>query len=290
MKTSLLVLFTLFLLISLNSYAQVSDTSLVRIETSDGNEYVGIVVSENEQVLVLKTETLGEITLQKVTIRNREIIRKEQVKEGEIWFENPQATRYFWAPNGYGLRKGEGYYQNIYVFWNQFTVGLSDNFSLGGGVIPLFLLGGGPTPVFLTGKVSVPLVENKVNLGAGALAGAVLGEDGGSFGIVYGVSTFGDPDKNFTLGLGYAFAGGEWASSPLINLSGMVRGSKRMYFITENYYVHAGGDGGGIIGLGGRWLIKRASLDFMLAIPFGADMDTFIAFPAIGFVIPFGKV
>ena len=109
-------------------------------------------------------------------------------------------------------------------------------------MIPLFLLGGGPTPVFLTGKVSVPLVENKVNLGAGALAGAVLGEDGGSFGIVYGVSTFGDPDKNFTLGLGYAFAGGEWASSPLINLSGMVRGSKRMYFITENYYVHAGGD------------------------------------------------
>jgi len=289
MKTSFFILLTLFLLITSQLWAQVSDTLLVRIETSDGNEYIGTIVREDEQILVLKTETLGEITVQKASIKNREVIRKEQIREGEVWFENPQSTRYFWAPNAYGLKKGEGYYQNIYVFWNQFTFGLSDNFSLGGGVIPLFLLGGGPTPIFLTGKVSVPLAENKVNLGAGALVGAVVGEDAGSFGIVYGVSTFGDPDKNFSLGLGYAFAGGEWASSPLINLSGMVRASKRMYFLTENYYVHADGEGGGIIGLGGRWLIKKASLDFIFIIPFGADMDTFIAFPAIGFVIPIGK-
>ncbi|HPF51194.1 MAG TPA: hypothetical protein PK335_06440 [Draconibacterium sp.] len=289
MKTSFFILLTLFLLITSQLWAQVSDPLLVRIETSDGNEYIGTIVREDEQILVLKTETLGEITVQKASIKNREVIRKEQIREGEVWFENPQSTRYFWAPNAYGLKKGEGYYQNIYVFWNQFTFGLSDNFSLGGGVIPLFLLGGGPTPIFLTGKVSVPLAENKVNLGAGALVGAVVGEDAGSFGIVYGVSTFGDPDKNFSLGLGYAFAGGEWASSPLINLSGMVRASKRMYFLTENYYVHADGEGGGIIGLGGRWLIKKASLDFIFIIPFGADMDTFIAFPAIGFVIPIGK-
>jgi len=289
MKTSLFILLALFLLITSQTWAQVSDSTIVRIETSDRNEYIGTIVNENEQVLVLKTETLGEITVQKSNIKNREIIQKEQLRAGEVWFANPQATRYFWAPNGYGLKKGEGYYQNIYVFWNQFTVGLSDNFSLGGGVIPAFLLGGGPTPIFLTGKVSVPVVENKVNLGAGALAGAVLGESEATFGIVYGVSTFGDPDKNFSIGLGYAFAGGEWASSPLINLSGMVRASKRMYFLTENYYVHGEGDGGGVIGLGGRWLIKRASLDFIFIIPYGADMDTFIAFPAIGFVIPFGK-
>ncbi|MFV0590063.1 MAG: hypothetical protein ACK5M7_01645 [Draconibacterium sp.] len=62
-----------------------------------------------------------------------------------------------------------------------------------------------------------------------------------------------------------------------------------MYFITENYYAHADGDGGGVIGLGGRWLIRQASLDFMFGIPFGPDMDSFIAFPAIGFVIPFSQ-
>jgi len=289
MKTLILLFIILSFYFSPQLCAQTTDTSLVRIETSDGNEYLGTLVRENEQILVLKTETLGEITIQKASIKNREIVREELVKEGEVWFENPQATRYFWAPNAYGLKKGEGYYQNIYVFWNQFTVGVSDNVSLGGGIIPLFLLGGGPTPVFGTIKVSIPVVEEKVNLGAGILAGAVLGELQATFGIVYGVSTFGDRDKNFTLGLGYAFAGSEWASSPLINLSGMVRASKRMYFLTENYYIHAGGDGGGVIGLGGRWLIKKASLDFMLGIPFGTGVDAFVAFPAIGFVIPFGK-
>ena len=276
-------------LLNFKLFAQATDTTLVRIETKDGNEYIGTVVSEDDKTISLETEMLGVLTIKKADIRSRESIQSEQLVKGEVWFPNPQSTRYFWAPNGYGLKKGEGYYQNIYVFWNQFSYGITDNISLGGGVIPLFLLGGGPTPVFGTFKVSVPVVEEKVNLGAGVLAGMVLGEEQATFGIVYGVSTFGNRDQNFTLGLGYAFVDGDWASSPLINLSGMIRASKRMYFLTENYYVHGEGDGGGVIGLGGRWLIKRASLDFMLAIPYGADMDTFIAFPAIGFVIPFGK-
>lgn len=288
-RSYFILLFCLLLVFSVNVLkGQTQDSTLVNIETTDGNEYTGIVVSENEESLVLKTENLGEITIRKNNIASRIIIKKEQIKDGDVWFENPQSTRYFWAPNAYGLKAGEGYYQNIYVFWNQFTVGLTDNFSIGGGVIPLFLLGGGPTPIFGTAKFSVPVVEDKVNLGGGALVGAVLGESEATFGILYGVSTFGDQDKNFTVGLGYAFAGGEWANSPLINISGMVRASKRMYFLTENYYVHAGGDGGGIIGLGGRWLIKKASLDFMFAIPYGEGMDL-IVLPAIGFVIPFGN-
>lgn len=285
----LLIPFVLFILCTQIAFAQVQDTSLVRIETSDGNEYIGIVTDEDPEKLVLKTEILGEITILKSNIKTRTVVREDQVKGGDVWFDNPQATRYFWAPNAFGLKKGEGYYQNIYVFWNQFTVGVSDNFSLGGGIIPTFLLGGGPTPIFLTAKVSAPLVKDKVALGGGVLAGTVLGEDKATFGIVYGVSTFGNQDKNFTAGIGYAFVAGEWASTPLINMSGMIRTSKRMYLLTENYYVHAGGDGGGVIGLGGRWLIKKASLDLIFAIPFGADMDTFIAFPLIGFVIPFSK-
>lgn len=288
MKSLVLLIFVAIMLISGRALAQTSDSTLVRIETTDGNEFFGKVVREDALIIVLSTTNLGEITIQKTSIKRREIIRQEQVKGGEVWFENPQATRYFWAPNGYGLKKGEGYYQNIYVLWNQFAVGVTDNISIGGGVVPFFLFGG-PTPVFIAPKVSLPLVKNKVNLGAGALVGTVLGEESATFGIVYGLSTFGNPDQNFTIGLGYAFIDGEWASTPLINVSGMVRATKRMYFLTENYYIRGGdGGGGGIIGLGGRWLIKKASLDFMFAIPYGTD-GSFIVIPAVGFVIPFGK-
>lgn len=270
--------------------AQNQDTLMVRIEMKDGNEFIGSVQNEDDTKIVLKTTTLGVITIQKSDIRHKEVVESGSLKDGKVWFANPQSTRYFWAPNSYGLKKGEGYYQNIYVFWNQFTYGLTDNFSVGAGVIPLFLLGGGPTPVFITAKFSIPVEKNKFNVGGGAIAGTVLGEDlDGAIGILYGLTTYGTPDNNLSISLGYGFGGGELVSSPLINVSGLFRISSRFYFLTENYYLNLDNEGGVLLGLGGRWIIKRASLDFMLGIPVSPDMGTFIALPAIGFTIPFGK-
>lgn len=262
---------------------------LVSIETFDGNVFLGEITKEDSLLIVLKTQKLGEITVFKSDIRSQEKVNVQQIKDGKLWFDNPQATRYFWAPNAYGLKAGEGYYQNIYVLWNQFAYGVTDNFSIGGGVIPLFLFGGGPTPVFITPKFSIPIQKDKFNLGGGALIGTVLGESDLSFGIVYGLTTFGTRDNNVSISLGYGFAAGEWAQSPLINISGLFRASSRLYFVTENYYINVGGEGGAVIGLGGRWIIKRAALDFIFAIPVVPDLDAFIALPAIGFTIPFGK-
>ena len=119
--------------------------------------------------------------------------------------------------------------------------------------------------------------------------GTVLGESDAGFGILYGLSTFGSPDYNVSLGLGYGFAGGEWASAPLININGMFRVGSRGYFITENYYLNAGNESALIIILGGRWIIKKAALDFGLFIPV-ADIGEFVAIPWLGFTIPFGKI
>lgn len=94
--------------------------------------------------------------------------------------------------------------------------------------------------------------------------------------------------SNVTFGLGYGFAGGEWASSPMINVNGMFRVTSRGYFITENYYINAGGESMVLLTLGGRWIIKKAALDYGFVIPAGADIGTFIAIPWLGFTIPFG--
>ena len=290
MKTKYLFLFLLLLSATILLQAQTTqDTSIVRIETNDGNEFMGEIVSQDSLKIHLKTQNLGEITILKNNITSQQEVDIKQIKDGKLWFANPQSTRYFWAPNGYGLKKGEGYYQNIYVLWNQFTYGLSDNFSLGGGIIPTFLFAGTPTPVFATVKFSIPIEKDKINIGGGAIIGTVIGEEVGGFGILYGISTFGTPDNNVTLGLGYGFADGEFASSPLINLSGLFRVSSRFYFLTENYYINIDGEGGALIGLGGRWIIKKAALDFIFAIPAFPDMDGFFAFPLIGFTIPFGN-
>lgn len=266
----------------------ISDTTLVQIETTDGNEFIGTILSENADNLVLKTDNFGEITIQIKNIKSRSDIAVQQIKDGKLWFANPQSTRYFWSPNSFGLKKGEGYYQNIWVLWNQFAYGVTNNLSIGGGIIPLFLFAGTPTPVFATAKFSIPVVKNKFNLGAGAIVGTALGESDTGVGMIYGLSTFGNPDKNVTVGLGYGFAGGDWASSPTVNINGMFRVSGRGYFITENYIISGAGETVVMLSLGGRSIIKKAALDYGLFIPFYSDMDTFIALPWLGFTIPFG--
>jgi len=287
MKSKFTVLILFFVFISAFVEAQVADSSLVQIETLDGNEFLGTIVKEDALIIVLKTANLGEITIQKKDIKSRIQVLPRQIKEGKLWFANPQSTRYFWAPNGYGLKKGEGYYQNIYVMWNQFAVGVTDNFSLGGGIIPIFLFGGGPTPFFITSKFSIPIEKDKINLGAGALLGTVIGGDTGGYGMLFGMSTFGSPDSNLSVGLGYGFADGDWANSPLINVSGLVRFSRRGYFISENYFLNTDGEVKGVLGLGGRWIIKKAALDFIFFSPLG--VDSFVIVPGIGFTIPFGN-
>jgi hypothetical protein len=235
----------------------------------------------------LKTEKLGEISIFRSDIKRLETLEVQQIKEGKYWFPNPQSTRYFWSPNGYGLNKGEGYYQNIWVLWNQFAYGLTDNFSIGAGIIPTFLFGA-PTPVFATVKFSIPVKKNKFNVAAGAIAGTVLGEAETGFGIFYGLATVGSHDANVTFGIGYGFAGGEWSQAPMINVNGMFRVSSRGYIITENYILNAGGEGVVLISLGGRSIIKKAALDYGLVVPFTSDGVDF-AIPWLGFTLPFGK-
>jgi hypothetical protein len=64
------------------------------------------------------------------------------------------------------------------VLFNQGGYGVTNYFSIGAGILPVFLFGGGATPVWITPKFSIPVVIDKFNVGAGALAGTVLGESG----------------------------------------------------------------------------------------------------------------
>lgn len=258
------------------------------IKTRDGNEFIGIILQEDDQKIILWTEQFGELTIQKADIIKREIIQEGQMRDGVLWADNPQATRYFFAPNGHGIKSGEGYYQNVWVFFNQVTLGLSDNFSFSVGMVPLFLFGGLPTPIWINPKLSIPVVKDQYNLGAGALLGTVVGGES-SFGILYGINTFGNRDQNVTLGLGWGFAAGNIASSPTVSISGMLRTGPRGYLLTENYLISTGGDSFGIISFGGRRIIKAVGLDFGLLLPISPEMDSFVGIPWLGLTVPFGQ-
>ena len=169
-----------------NSSAQKNPDSTLkyRIETLNGNEYIGEILNQDSAKIYFNIKDLGAISISRSEIKKMEVFDTQKLKNGKYWFENPQSTRYFWAPNGYGLKSGEAYYQNVWVFYNQVSVGVTDNFSIGAGMIPLFLFAGTSTPVWVVPKISIPLVKDRVNLGIGAIAGTVLGVSQSGFGIV----------------------------------------------------------------------------------------------------------
>jgi len=278
MKTtffSLIWLIILFLT-SNNCSAQNEPDSAVlyRIETVNGNEFIGNILSQDSAKIYFRSRQVGDISILRTDIKMMSRIEAQNMKNGKYWFENPQSSRYFWAPNGYGLKAGEAYYQNVWVLYNQVSVGLTDYFSIGAGVIPLFLFAGLPTPVWIV-------------LGLGAIVGTVIGADTKGIGIVYGVSTFGDRNNNLSLGLGYGFAGGEWAKTPLVNLSGMVRLGAGTYLVSENYLIGFGSNLTALMCLGGRSIIRRsAGIDYGVVIPLSSGS---FFLPWLGITVPFGN-
>jgi hypothetical protein len=285
---SVLVFFVLVILTPSFSFAQnQQDSAKNRIETIDGNEYIGIILEQTSEKIRLKTDNLGEITISAFEIKRITPITHILAKDGTFWLDNPQATRYFWAPNGYNLKKGEGYYQNVWILFNQAVYGLTDHFSAGVGMVPLFLFAGAATPAWITAKFSIPVIENKFNLGAGALVGTVIGEENTGFGILYGLTTIGSKDQNLNIGMGWGFAGGEMAKNPTVNIGAMIRTGPKGYFITENYFIGTPDEFVVLMMVGGRRIIKRTGLDFGAVIPIAEDMGGFLAIPWLGFTIPF---
>lgn len=278
MKRLLLLLFFVFNLLAAHAQYR-PDSTRYQIQTKDGNTYIGVLVGQEEDRLLLETRNLGIIQIQKADIQKMETIEATDTKNGQVWVRHLQSVNYFNLPSSYNLKKGEVYYQNSWIFFSHLGVGVSDHVTIGGGFIPLFLFGSGNIPLWLTAKATVPIVKDKFSLGLNGVLVGITGSEGSGF--VYGTGTLGSRDKNVTVGLGYAHMDGSWSPVPLVTLSAIIRTSAKSYFITENYY----SAGTAWITLGGRRVFNPVSLDYGLFIPAGIS-ETFVGIPWLGVVIP----
>lgn len=286
-KQLFLLLFCFFLVVNVFELQAQNQSVFYKVVTINKQTFVGELISEDDESITLRTESLNRLTIDRENIRSIEEISPDRIKNGVYWFENPQSTRYFFSPNAIGLGKGRGYYQNTWVLFNNVNYGVSNNFSIGGGLIPLFLFGTAETPVWLLPKVSVPIVSEKFYVGGGAMIGGIVGADTEALGILYGVGTFGNRDKNLSVSLGYGYVGSDISNTPVVNISGLIRTGRKFYLLTENYFV-PGVDESGIISAGFRWAPESFAMDFGLFRPL-IDAGSFIGIPWLGVTIPFGK-
>jgi hypothetical protein len=166
-------------------------------------------------------------------LQNPERYKSSVAQTDTVIKENEHASRYFFAPSAYNLKKGELYGATNYFLAYDFQYGITDNFSLGMGSTIAAI------PFYITPKLSFKVGE-KSRVSVGDML--VLGTWGTQFtmNLAYGVYTYGSSNSNVSLGLAYLTSSGAdldtKLSQPVINLSAMGRLSPFMYIVSENYF------------------------------------------------------
>ena len=237
----------------------------VKVQTKGSKKetFYGKLLSQNDSFLVLQTRHFDALSIPTNTISSISINTIHSVSATEYIVDNVHAPRYFVATNGHGLRKGEISYDNTMLFFNQFSYGLSDQFTLGAGFSSLIFVEG-PFAYWLAPKYSIPLQKDKIALAVGGIHGQSFGmyeEENYSFSALYSQVTFGSRDANMTIGTGLVAARGQW-QKPVFSCASSLRATRNVAILMEGYTLkNRYGKRLTLVGMGLRLMGRRVALD-----------------------------
>ncbi len=292
----------LFLVMISPTFAQVSQnvqdnlkipdsTHVQIITTQDKSTMMGRILEIREKEIVFNAE-FGNVVIPIEKILSIEIVPVASLKKGEYWFPNPNATRLFFAPTARMLKKGDGYFADYYLFFPAVAYGITDNFTIGGGMSLIPGVDIDKQIFYFTPKVGLSATKN-FTLGMGALIIKIPDFDDDEendddesplLGLLYGVGTYGNPNSSLTIGLGYGFVDDKLADRPLVVIGGEHRVSRRLALVTENWIVP--GAENPLVSYGMRFFGEKLSVDLALLNTVGKE-TIFPGIPYVDFVFNF---
>lgn len=228
---------------------------LAKVDTKDGSSILGKIIDKDKDYITIKTQ-YGENRIKISDITKTSYIDEDKYEiDKEEREDTYSASHYYFTQSAFNLKKGQMYYENVYLAFNSITYGVTDHFSITGGVEIVSLLFEGQFPIsFITPKVSLPFKGGAFSLST-SLA-KVPGES--AIGVFQSGVTFGDLTSNITLsaGVGYSFDGPQESIVP-ITFSGMAPLSDNVSLMTENWLFISESGGLGVFSLGLRIFGKR---------------------------------
>ncbi len=265
--------FTVFVLFIIGSYSIQAQDILkegeeIELITKDGNRFIGTVTAFTDEIISIESSSIGNITLQRSDVEKVSLVDSDfNVGEGNIAPDIYNSTTYLVSPSGYTLKKGQSFYQNIYLFFNSYTYGFSDNFSLSGGLELLTpLVGEGFPGFFISPKYSIPFKNGKGAFSVGATSLFIFVDDPTVVGVAQGAVTFGGRNDNFTIGTGLGFTSedgfSDFGGTIPINLSGMTRIGKSLSFVSDNFLFLFDGGSFGVLSAALRVHLGSAAANF----------------------------
>jgi len=215
-----------------NKYVKNDTISLYSITLTNGKFFQSRIKTFTNHNIELNSEIFeGEVILTKDVKR---VININDVQKKDIAkTENPDFTRYFFSSTAIPMNKGEGYIQDIHIFYISGNYAFTNHLMIGAGFsyVPETDM---QVNFLLNAKVNYKLTE-KFFLSGGGL----YFNDGGMSKtelLGYANGTFGNKNKNTTLGVFYGYHDTRLMSYPIFTLSGMTRISKHFSLITENWF------------------------------------------------------
>ncbi len=270
-------------------FLRVPDSSAVQVvRLADGSSLVGRFVDVSGDPVRFETGG-GVVAIRRADLRDIREMARGAVKNGQVWFDDPNPTRLFFGPTARSLPQGEGDFSSTYVFFLSGGYGVGGNAQIGAGFSIFPSDDFTDNIFFVTAKVGIKAGKN-AQLAVGGLVGSVgafLDDLGGSdragVGALYGVGTFGSKDHALTFSTIMPFASGDFAEDPLLMLGGETRIARRLKLVTENYLSTAGGDA--ILSYGVRILGEKMSAS--LGLINTTEGGVFPGIPYVDFVIRF---
>lgn len=283
----LLVMFILFSFNLVNAYGQdeIQVSEKYQIELKDGTIITGTIISVSAETIKVETGSMGTVDITRANIAKLTLLVGQDSDKG--WFPNPNPSKYLLGNSAIPLEKGSGYYQNVWIFVSAFNYAFTDYFSVTAGfeILSLMVADLDAYGYYVNPKVSFKVADN-LYIGGNLLYANTIKttEDFGGLGTLNGFATYGNSNNNITAGLGWGFVDGDFSSKPVITISGMVRASKRLAFVSENWILPIDG-ASGLISYGVRFLGQNTSID--LAFINSLEEISGIGIPILDFVVNF---
>lgn len=249
----------------------------------DGSTLYGRVVDQSAEQVVIVTASGTRVEVLRAQIE-RMRIATGRGEGAAYWNVDPNLTRLLFTSTARPLPKGEGYVSSFMLFFPFVAYGVTDKLTIAGGtpIIPEAI----GRVLYFAPKYTV-LQRPKADYAIGML-GFVIPEslDGGSSGIVYGVGTWGTPDRAITAGAGWGYftnwSDATLSNNPVLVIGGEQRIGRRVKLVTENWIpVNASS---AIVTGGVRFIGERISADLGI----GGFGQAGCCLPLVNFVYNFG--
>jgi hypothetical protein len=261
----------------------VDSARVVTLRLTDGTELVGRVVAASDSSVALVTPAGLQVKVPRTALVSWHA-RAGAIVRGRLVQEDPNVSRLFFAPTARTLPAGDGYFGDYYLFFPVVAYGVTDRFTISGGMSLIPAVSLGDQLYFIAPKVGLVRTPS-LGLAVGVLyGGAALASEGASGGVAYAAGTLGSEDHAITVGLGWPFVVGQGGTtSPWGMLGAETRLSDRLKLLAELWKLPAADEIPGVFGL--RFFGERMAVDFGLIHVLGADMGNWPFIPWVDFAV-----